>query len=491
MTFFYSRTGDSESVKRFLGANLARTVQCDGTSMTTFLERTGGKRPGCWSHGRRGLVEAALRGDTLALEGVRIIASCSPSSASRSSRATTPTQRRDRRQRSGQPVLDELREWVDNQMAVMPPKTPSAGASDTSIGSGTVCCSFSMMETSRRPTTDASATAASAGGATNASSAVLAVTRGALTITKTVISPTNNATVAIGSNVVFRIIIKNTGQTTVTSLPLEDTYSADVFQFVSATIPPNSIGAGDLLWTNLSRAFATNAVLTNDVTLKVVGAASPALNTAAANDAVDSNGSAVSPASGTASVTTGAGKISGHAYNDLDQSGTPTAGDQPLQSVSITLYTDPNGDGNPADGTVAQLTTTDVNGYYELLNLNPGAYVVVAALLPGYAGTAPPNGRMPVVLSALTTNANNNFFQYQPPPASYATIGGTVWNDVTGIGSYQAGDFGISNVTVTLVQDLNSNGVADAGEPVVQSVFTAANGGYSFSGRGVRLLRRS
>ena len=56
----------------------------------------------------------------------------------------------------------------------------------------------------------------------------------------------------IGSNVVFRIIIKNTGQTTVASLPLEDTYSADVFQFVSATIPPNSIGAGDLLWTNLS-----------------------------------------------------------------------------------------------------------------------------------------------------------------------------------------------------------------------------------------------
>ena len=35
---------------------------------------------------------------------------------------------------------------------------------------------------------------------------------------------------------------------------------------------------------------------------------------------------------------------------------------------------------------------------------------------------------------------------------------------------------------MSLVQDLNSNGVADAGEPVVQSVFTAANGGYSFSG---------
>ncbi len=50
VTFFYSPTGDSESVKRFLGDDLARTVQCDGTSITSFLERTGGKRPGCWAH---------------------------------------------------------------------------------------------------------------------------------------------------------------------------------------------------------------------------------------------------------------------------------------------------------------------------------------------------------------------------------------------------------------------------------------------------------
>jgi transposase len=50
VSFFYSPSGDSESVKRFLGENnLARTVQCDGTNVTTFLERAGGKRPGCWA----------------------------------------------------------------------------------------------------------------------------------------------------------------------------------------------------------------------------------------------------------------------------------------------------------------------------------------------------------------------------------------------------------------------------------------------------------
>jgi hypothetical protein len=38
----------------------------------TFIERAGGKRPGCWSHARRGLVEVARSGETVALEGVRL-----------------------------------------------------------------------------------------------------------------------------------------------------------------------------------------------------------------------------------------------------------------------------------------------------------------------------------------------------------------------------------------------------------------------------------
>jgi transposase len=74
VTFFYSAAGDSESVRRFLGEELRRSVQCDGTNITTFVERAGGQRPGCWSHGRRRLVEAARGGDKIALEGLRIIA---------------------------------------------------------------------------------------------------------------------------------------------------------------------------------------------------------------------------------------------------------------------------------------------------------------------------------------------------------------------------------------------------------------------------------
>jgi len=124
VTFFYSPTGDSESVKTFLGTNLARTVQCDGTSITTFLERVGGKRPGCWAHARRRLVEAARSGDRVALEGVRIIAKLFAVERDSTAAGDNAEERRERRQNFSRPILADLREWLDRQRALVPPKTP-------------------------------------------------------------------------------------------------------------------------------------------------------------------------------------------------------------------------------------------------------------------------------------------------------------------------------------------------------------------------------
>ena len=124
VTFFYSPNGDSESVRRFLGKDLARTVQCDGTSVTTFLERAGGKRPGCWSHARRGLVEAARLGDSVALEGVRLIAPLFALERESTKAGDTAEQRRSRRREESGPLLEKLRAWLDDKRADAPPKTP-------------------------------------------------------------------------------------------------------------------------------------------------------------------------------------------------------------------------------------------------------------------------------------------------------------------------------------------------------------------------------
>jgi transposase len=124
VSFFYSPAADSESVRRFLGDDLARTVQCDGTSTTTFLERAGGKRPGCWSHGRRRLVDAARAGDRVALEGLHKIAPIFAVERASQLAGDTADERRARRQLQTRPLLDDLRAWLDEQRRLVPPKTP-------------------------------------------------------------------------------------------------------------------------------------------------------------------------------------------------------------------------------------------------------------------------------------------------------------------------------------------------------------------------------
>jgi transposase len=124
VSFFYSPSADSDSVRRFLRDDLARTVQCDGTSVTTFLERVGGKRPGCWSHGRRRLVDAARAGDCLALEGLHKIAGIFAIERQSALAGDTAEQRRLRRQANTRPLLDDLRLWLDEKRALVPPKTP-------------------------------------------------------------------------------------------------------------------------------------------------------------------------------------------------------------------------------------------------------------------------------------------------------------------------------------------------------------------------------
>jgi transposase len=124
VTFFYSPQGDSNSVRRFLGEELCRTVQCDGTNLTTFIERAGGKRPGCWSHGRRRLVEAARAGDKLAMEGLKKIQGLFVVERASTLAGDNASERLARRIEESAPIITELRAWLDLQRAHAPPKTP-------------------------------------------------------------------------------------------------------------------------------------------------------------------------------------------------------------------------------------------------------------------------------------------------------------------------------------------------------------------------------
>jgi len=124
VSFFYSVRGNAQSVRDFLGEDLARIVQCDGTSVTNCIERAGGKRPGCMAHGRRRFVEAARTGDTIALEGLRLIAPLFEIERASLLAGDTAEERLARRTQHSKPIVDELRSWLDEQRSLIPPKTP-------------------------------------------------------------------------------------------------------------------------------------------------------------------------------------------------------------------------------------------------------------------------------------------------------------------------------------------------------------------------------
>ena len=123
VSFFYAAHGDTQSVRDFLGEDLARTVQCDGTPVTNCIERAGGKRPGCMAHARRRFVEAAREGDSIALEGLHLIAPLFAVERASALAGDTAEERLARRQHESVPLVEKLRGWLDEKRAFIPPKT--------------------------------------------------------------------------------------------------------------------------------------------------------------------------------------------------------------------------------------------------------------------------------------------------------------------------------------------------------------------------------
>ena len=323
------------------------------------------------------------------------------------------------------------------------------------------------------------------GGPTASDAEPVTITRPALTVTKTLHVSTPGP-VNKGDNVIFNISVENTGTTAITSLPLEDLFSNALFEYVSAEPTPDGVGAGSLLWNDLTGAgsLAVSGILNVTVTLKAKGASTAAPNTAAVNYAVDANNDPVPPSSDDATVEIKAASISGYVLEDRGSAGFG-GGDVGLAGVTVVLYTDPNADDNESDGVVVAITTTDANGYYEFLNLPLGEYVVVQQDLLGYSSIsdtqAPNDNRIGLNVSTFTSYPNNNFLDDVVDPANFGGISGQVRNDTDADADFGDADGGLTGAVVTLYTDPNGDGDPSDGVPYGSAVTTTASGNYAFT----------
>ncbi len=142
----------------------------------------------------------------------------------------------------------------------------------------------------------------------------------AVEVEKTVEVQPNCDIVGINQNVVFDIVVRNTGNSTLATIPLTDTFESNYLQFVSADPPPNSsttsgsgqTATGLLTWTNIAgplpngfaRGLPPGQSFTVKVTFKTLRSTgdiqrSPArytLNRAGVTGALDEYGFVAKPA---------------------------------------------------------------------------------------------------------------------------------------------------------------------------------------------------
>jgi hypothetical protein len=198
------------------------------------------------------------------------------------------------------------------------------------------------------------------------------------------------------------------------------------------------------------------------------------------------------------------GAIGDFVWNDLNNNGIQDAGEPGVPGVTMKLY-DPGPDGlvGGGDDILLATTTTDANGYYIFPNLDPAKYFVVATPVAGYTKSTENLGGNDTKDSDFGNGTGAYAGSYVSPVATLLstaggvtrdmtvdlgihsntpnlnTIGNRVWNDVNKDGLQTAGEAGVPNVTVRL---LNSAGMPvnnpATGAPYV--VQTDANGNYKF-----------
>jgi protocatechuate 3,4-dioxygenase beta subunit len=160
-----------------------------------------------------------------------------------------------------------------------------------------------------------------------------------------------------------------------------------------------------------------------------------------------------------------------------------------IQGVTVNLF--------EADGsTLVASTTTDANGNYLFGGLDSTAtYVVKVGInsLPnsgaGLTNSVDPNDDGTTVpgtgdsasthdLSAVGGIDLDADFGYIADVPN--RIGGTVWDDANADGTLTETGAGIPGVTVDLYEDVNGNDVIDAGDRLIGTTVTDANGDYGF-----------
>ena len=324
--------------------------------------------------------------------------------------------------------------------------------------------------------------------------AFVRITRPHVTITKEVVG--GDTHVPINDTVTYRVIVTNSGDTVLETIPVRDTFPTDKLDYSSTTLsttPSVDEAAGTLEWSDVtgSNSLAPGASLTFEITFQVTGSSYPntITNQVCVFNAVDENN---------------------HQPEDVcDDDSTIITTMPQLDITKVLLTSSPVliGDtvqfkisivntGNTSIDLLPLVDTFD-NSRLEFVNATPGGYTYVSGsntiTWSDLADPTPlaPGNSVEITLTFTAIGAGNASNEGSvenaidefgdPVPADSdsaevtiltpARVGNLVWEDIDGDGLQEAGESGLNNVTVRLYTHSGT---------LVATTTTDSNGLYEF-----------
>lgn len=200
------------------------------------------------------------------------------------------------------------------------------------------------------------------------------------------------------------------------------------------------------------------------------------------SDFADDNKVDLTITSGQSILTIDAGlvrsiSIGDFVWHDKNANGLQDIAEIGIQGVIVAL------DGQTGTGTqVNQMTVTDASGYYSFDGLLPGAYSLVFTASGLYEFTLSNRDVNDVldsdaingIITNIVARSGDQLDNYDAGFVLRSSIGDFVWEDMNGNGIQDAGEPGIGNVIITL------SGTDFFGDPVNTSTISDNNGNYSF-----------